>query len=53
LAELATLGVDPTGKEADGWYHVDVDLSRPEDAITAAPITEVLAGVAGSATVGR
>jgi hypothetical protein len=53
LAELATLGVDPTGKEADGWYHVDVYLSRPEDAITAAPITEVLAGVAGSATVGR
>ncbi len=46
LAELSALGVDPAGKEAEGSYHVDVFLSRPEAAVSDMPITEVLAGIA-------
>jgi hypothetical protein len=47
LEQLALLGVDPTGKESEGWYHVDVYLSRPADEAAAAPLAEVLGEVAG------
>ena len=29
MRELAKLGLDPTGKEADGFYHAEFYLSRP------------------------
>ena len=29
LEELEKIGVDPTGKEDEGWYHADFYLSRP------------------------
>ena len=31
LGELASMGVDATGKEDQGWYHADFYLSRPAD----------------------
>jgi hypothetical protein len=31
LHELAGLGIDPTGKEADGWYHANFYLSYPAE----------------------
>lgn len=31
LRELTKLGVDPTGKEEEGWYHADLYLSRPAE----------------------
>jgi hypothetical protein len=31
LRELASLGIDPTGKEADGWYHANFYLSYPAE----------------------
>ncbi len=46
LGELASLGVDPTGKEAAGSYHVDVYLSRPKDEVDGLAITDLLAEVA-------
>ena len=41
LRQLADIGVDPTGKEEEGWYHADLYLSRPaEDAKV--PVDELL-----------
>ena len=30
LAQLEALGLDPTGREAEGWYHAQLYISRPE-----------------------
>ncbi|MGH3930947.1 MAG: class I SAM-dependent methyltransferase [Pseudonocardiaceae bacterium] len=38
--------LDPTGKEADGWYHADCYLTRPAAAAAQTPLTELLAGIA-------
>lgn len=39
LENLHNLGVDPTGKESDGWYHANVYVSRPvEEAKKPLPI---------------
>ena len=44
LEKLAKMGVDPAGKEEEGWHHTDFYLSRPtEEAKT--PIETVLAPV--------
>ena len=41
LRQLADMGVDPSGKEEEGWYHADLYLSRPpEDAKV--PVEELL-----------
>jgi hypothetical protein len=29
LRQLAEMGVDPSGREEEGWYHADLYLSRP------------------------
>lgn len=29
LENLESIGVDPTGKETDGWYHANVYIARP------------------------
>ncbi len=41
LDNLAELGIDPAGKEADGWYHAEFHLSRPAAAASAAPLTSL------------
>lgn len=38
LDNLAALGIDPSGKEAEGWYHAEFHLSRPKAAAEAAPL---------------
>ena len=35
-------GLDPTGKEADGWYHADCYLTRPAEAAGRIPLAELL-----------
>lgn len=42
LARLDELNVDPTGKEADGWYHAEFYLSRPVNG-TSEPLIDVIA----------
>jgi len=42
LGELDALGVDPAGKEADGRYHVNVYLSRPQSAVDENPVRSLL-----------
>ena len=44
LHDVTERGLDPEGKEADGWYHADCWLTRPA-AAAATPITELLARV--------
>jgi hypothetical protein len=46
LAEVAARGIDPTGREEAGWYHVDVYLSRPVQAVADRPLADVLSAVA-------
>ncbi len=41
LRELAKLGVDPAGKEEEGWYHADLYLSRPAGEVSKAPVDEL------------
>lgn len=48
LDNLAKLGVDPTGVEADGWYAAEFFLSRPAEDAADAPIDTILDGVAAS-----
>lgn len=38
-------GLDPTGKEADGWYHADCYLTRPAEAAGRIPLAELLSDV--------
>jgi hypothetical protein len=48
LARLADLGIDPTGREADGWYHAELYLSRPgtaPDGLPQPPVDDLLAGL--------
>lgn len=45
LTELDALGVDPTGREADGAYHVNVFLSRPPEDAADRPIGKLLGGI--------
>ncbi|QIN79872.1 hypothetical protein GBA65_16560 [Rubrobacter marinus] len=44
LGELAGMGVDPAGKEDEGWYHADFYLSRPAEQ-AGKPVEELLAPV--------
>lgn len=50
LDRLAALGLDPTGKEADGWHHADLFVARPPAEVEALPAVELL-GVAEQATL--
>jgi hypothetical protein len=38
LANLAQIGIDPTGLEADGWYHAEFFFARPESEVAPPPI---------------
>ena len=42
LGELAKLGVDPAGKEEEGWYYADLYLSRPAGEASKVPLDELL-----------
>lgn len=37
-------GLNPAGKEAEGWYHAECYITRPEAAAAATPLAELLAG---------
>ena len=42
LRQLEALGVDPTGKEDDGYYHAEFYLSRPSAEVAARPLASFL-----------
>lgn len=42
VAEAIARGNDPSGKEADGYYHADFYLSRPAEDITERPLSQML-----------
>jgi len=44
LRQLADMGVDPSGKEEEGWYHADLYLSRPAEEAAKASVDELFAG---------
>ena len=41
LRQLAKMGVDPAGKEEEGWYHADLYLSRPAEEASKVPVDEL------------
>ena len=41
LRQLAGMGVDPSGKEEEGWYHADLYLSRPPEEASKTPVDEL------------
>lgn len=41
LRKLADMGVDPSGREEEGWYHADLYLSRPAAETSKAPVDEI------------
>jgi len=43
LGELDALGIAPDGREAEGAYHVNVYLSRPEQDVADRPLDDILA----------
>lgn len=43
--DVESRGLDPAGKEADGWYHAECFISRPEDSVARTPLAELLKGV--------
>lgn len=45
LTRLAAMGIDPAGREDEGWYHAELFLSRPPRA-AAPPVEELLRDLA-------
>ncbi|MBK5289749.1 MAG: hypothetical protein JJE46_14910 [Acidimicrobiia bacterium] len=43
LRELARLGIDPDGKESDGYHHTDLFVARPAADVDAHPLEELFA----------
>ncbi len=41
-AELDRLGIDPQGREADGYHHTDLYILRPKDEVLERPLETVL-----------
>jgi hypothetical protein len=41
--DVTRRGLDPTGREAAGWYHADCYVTRPAAAAAATPVAELLA----------
>lgn len=42
LAELHALGIDPDGREDEGWHHSDFYLLRPADDVETVPLAEFI-----------
>ncbi|MDQ2709563.1 MAG: hypothetical protein M3Z25_18920 [Actinomycetota bacterium] len=40
--DIVLRGLDPTGKEADGWYHAECFLTRPAAEATQIPVAKLL-----------
>lgn len=49
ITALDSRGVDPAGKEADGLLHAELFVSRPEESIAAASLTEIVSLTSGIA----
>ncbi|HZW43189.1 MAG TPA: hypothetical protein VFF32_02185 [Dermatophilaceae bacterium] len=45
VSQVRSRGVDPTGKEEDGFYHAELYLSRPAGEVTARPLAQLLPGL--------
>ncbi len=45
VCEVRSRGVDPTGKEEDGFYHAELYLSRPAGEVAARPLAQLLPGL--------
>ncbi|MGI8648989.1 MAG: hypothetical protein ACR2KW_01230 [Rubrobacter sp.] len=45
LEELTKMGIDPSGKEAEGLYHADFYLSRPAQEVEEKPVGELLEAI--------
>lgn len=50
MAQVRELGVDPEGKETEGYYHADFYLSRPTDEVRGEPLAELFPELYGSAS---
>jgi hypothetical protein len=48
VAEVGKRGVDPAGKEADGYYHAEFYLSRPASEVERRPLAQLLPERPGS-----
>lgn len=44
VLDVTRRGLDPTGREDDGWYHADCFITRPAATVEATPLPELLAG---------
>jgi len=42
LANLAALGIDPTGRESEGWYHAEFYFAHLADTAVPAPISRLV-----------
>ncbi len=42
LANLAQLGIDPAGRESEGWYHAEFYFARPAAEAVADPIARLV-----------
>jgi hypothetical protein len=47
LARLDSMGVDPTGKEADGLLHAELFVSRPPDEVRNRPLGDLVSITSG------
>lgn len=43
--DVVLRGLDPAGKEAEGWYHADCFVTRPAAAAAQTPVAALLAGI--------
>ena len=42
LHDVTARGLDPAGKEAEGWFHADCYVSRPVHAAAQVPLAELV-----------
>lgn len=47
LEDVRSRGLDPTGLEADGWFHAECFLTRPASCVSGTPASSPSAGLAG------
>lgn len=43
IDDVISRGLDPAGKEADGWFHADCYITRPAHAAAQTPLADLLA----------
>lgn len=52
FSELDSMGIDPQGRETEGWHHTDFYLLRPDAAVQAAPLSELVIPEGGVRSAG-